>query len=84
MVKVENITYAYHRSSGNILEQVGFEIKSGQCIAVLGNNGAGKSTLLKCIDRINPTHNGVVMVEGKNVFEMNARIASPSHRSAPT
>lgn len=83
MVKVENITYAYHRSSGNILEQVGFEIKSGQCIAVLGNNGAGKSTLLKCIDRINPTHNGVVMVEGKNVFEMNARMMAQNVAYVP-
>lgn len=74
MVKVENITYAYNRSSGNILEQIRFEIENGQCIAVLGNNGAGKSTLLKCIDKINPTRDGVVVVDGKNVFEMNGRM----------
>lgn len=73
MVEVRNITYAYNRSSGNVLEQVGFDIENGQCIAVLGNNGVGKSTLLKCIDRINPTRGGTVVVDGKNVFEMNGR-----------
>lgn len=73
MVKVENITYSYGRSLGNVLENVGFEIHSGGCVAVLGNNGAGKSTLLKCIDRIHPTKDSVVVVEGKNIFEMGSR-----------
>ncbi len=71
MVRVENITYAYNRTSGNVLEEIGFEIEAGQCVAVLGNNGAGKSTLLKCIDRINPTKGSTVTVDGKNVFAMN-------------
>ena len=43
MVKVENITYSYGRSLGNVLEQIGFEINDGGCVAILGNNGAGKS-----------------------------------------
>lgn len=74
MVKVENITYSYHRRSEDVLDQVGFTIEEGQCIAVLGNNGAGKSTLLKCIDRICPTKEGIVMVNGNNVFEMSGSI----------
>ena len=74
MVKVENITYSYCRSTGNILENIGFEIQDGGCVAVLGNNGAGKSTLLKCIDKIHPTQDSIVMVDGKNIFEMKNRI----------
>lgn len=73
MVKVENITYSYGRSLGNVLEQIGFEINDGGCVAILGNNGAGKSTLLKCIDRIHPTKDSIVVVDGKNIFEMNNR-----------
>lgn len=74
MVKVENITYSYGRSSGKVLQNIGFEILDGECVAVLGNNGAGKSTLLKCIDKINPTNGGFVSVDGKNVFAMNSRM----------
>lgn len=73
MVKVENITYSYHHNSDPVLNQVGFTICEGQCIAILGNNGAGKSTLLKCIDRICPTKDGVVMVDGNHVFDMSGR-----------
>ena len=73
MVKVENMTHSYSRISKKVLEDVGFTIEAGQCIAILGNNGAGKSTLIKCIDRIYPAQDGVVVVDGKNVFQMNGR-----------
>ena len=74
MLKVERITYAYRRAGGAALENVGFDLPAGHCIAVLGNNGAGKSTLLKCIDRIHPVQDGVVIVDGKDVFSMGARV----------
>ncbi|MCR6544371.1 ABC transporter ATP-binding protein [Dehalobacterium formicoaceticum] len=71
MVKVDGITYMYNRAVGNVLEEVGFDVDEGQCIAVLGNNGCGKSTLLKCIDRILPVQNGAVFVEDSNVFTLS-------------
>jgi iron complex transport system ATP-binding protein len=71
MVNVQNITYAYNSSAGNVLDQISFDIPEGQCLAILGNNGAGKSTLLKCMDRICPAQSGAVYVDGKNVFEMS-------------
>ena len=73
MVKVENITHSYQRLGKKVLDQIGFSIEAGQCIAILGNNGAGKSTLIKCIDHIYPTQGGTVVVDGKNIFEMNGR-----------
>ena len=73
MVEVKNITFSYGRSAGKTLEDIAFDIQNGECVAVLGNNGAGKSTLLKCIDRIHPTKGGVVVVDGKSVFEMTNR-----------
>lgn len=72
MVNVEGITFAYNRTGKNVLEQIGFDIEEGQCIAVLGNNGAGKSTLLKCIDRICHAREGSVAVDGKDVFSMHS------------
>ncbi len=54
MIEINNISFAYSKTSRNILENVSFDIQKNQCIAILGNNGAGKSTLLKCMNRICP------------------------------
>ena len=70
MVSIRDISFSYSKNAGAILSQVGFDIEQSQCIAILGNNGEGKSTLLKCIDRICPVKNGVVMVDGENVHTM--------------
>ena len=73
MVNVRDITFSYPHTSEPVLEQVGFDIAEGECLAILGNNGAGKSTLLKCIDRICHAPEAAVLVDGKNVFTMNGR-----------
>lgn len=83
MIKVENITYSYSRSAGKVLDDVGFELERGQCLAVLGNNGAGKSTLLKCIDRICHTEGASVTIDGQDVFKMNGSIMAQNIAYVP-
>ncbi len=70
MVEIDRISFAYSRTSRNILDEVSFDIQKNRCIAILGNNGAGKSTLLKSINRICPVSEGAVLVERENVYEM--------------
>lgn len=47
-----------------ILEDVSFDVKKGESIALIGHNGAGKSTLLKIIAGIYKPSKGSVMVNG--------------------
>lgn len=52
------------RKKERILENISFELKKGESIALIGHNGAGKSTLLKIIsDIIEPTE-GTVRTHG--------------------
>jgi ABC-type Mn2+/Zn2+ transport system ATPase subunit len=53
-----------HYESGPALDDVSFELRAGQRVAVVGPNGAGKSTLFKVIAGVlKPTH-GQVHVHG--------------------
>lgn len=47
------------------LKDVGFEVRPGQTVGIIGKNGAGKSTLLKILSRITAPTTGRVELHGR-------------------
>jgi lipopolysaccharide transport system ATP-binding protein len=47
------------------LKDVGFEVKPGEVVGIIGRNGAGKSTLLKVLSRITEPSVGRVAIRGR-------------------
>lgn len=76
------LTLTPHRISGNdvmqvedlskrfginrLFENVSFEIKRGEHVAIIGDNGTGKTTLLKIINELIPMDTGIIKL-GTNV-----------------
>lgn len=57
----KNQLYRVHYALNNI----SFDVKTGECVGIIGTNGSGKSTVLKIITGVlNPT-DGNVMVNGR-------------------
>jgi len=69
MIKIENISYSYGRRE--VLKNISFDIKSGECAAILGNNGAGKSTLVTCVCKIRVPKSGSVYINNIDIFKMS-------------
>ena len=46
------------------LRAVDFELRSGECVALLGENGAGKSTLIKVMGGAHQADSGTISVDG--------------------
>lgn len=59
-IKVNNLTKVYGKQKA--LDQISFEIKSGEIVGFLGPNGAGKSTMMKIITGYIPQTEGEVFV----------------------
>jgi D-xylose transport system ATP-binding protein len=49
------------------LNEVDFEVRDGEVMALVGDNGAGKSTLIKCIAGIYSIDSGEILFEGDRV-----------------
>lgn len=65
VLKALNISKTFY--STKALQQVSFELISGEVHALMGENGAGKSTLGKCITGIYKADEGEVYYKGKKV-----------------
>jgi D-xylose transport system ATP-binding protein len=57
------------KSFGSVqaLQEVDFEVKDGEVMALVGDNGAGKSTLIKCVAGIYSIDGGQILFEGTPV-----------------
>lgn len=68
ILSVNDISFRYN--SHTVLQDVTFELPSGQILGVLGVNGAGKSTLLKCINKVLRPHRGSVLLDGTDLLRL--------------
>jgi D-xylose transport system ATP-binding protein len=58
---------AKHYGAIKALEDVSFDVRAGEVLALLGDNGAGKSTLIKIIAGAQPPSSGRLVMEGREV-----------------
>lgn len=78
MIQFSHVCKRY-ASGKNALNDVSFELGSGELVFLTGHSGAGKSTLLKLIMHMEVATTGQVVVAGRNLNRMSKRRV-PYHR----
>lgn len=66
-ITVKNVTKKYSHQLA--LDNVSFQIDTGEIVGFIGPNGAGKSTMMKIICGYIPQRSGEVSVNNKNIHE---------------
>lgn len=70
MIKFNDVTFKYPKSSKNALEKLTLDIERGEFVYIIGPSGSGKSTFFKLlINEIQPT-TGTINVLGHNLSEI--------------
>lgn len=67
-IEFKNVSFKYDLAAEkNILDNVSFQIDSGETIGIIGATGSAKSTLIQLIPRLYDVTDGEVLVSGRNV-----------------
>jgi len=68
LLSVEGVNFAPQGASKLVLANVNFKVEAGEVLGVIGPSGAGKSTLARLLVGIWRPINGVVRLDGADVF----------------
>jgi cell division transport system ATP-binding protein len=73
MIRFENVSKTYPRSSRPALRNVSLEVERGEFVFVVGQSGSGKSTLLRLVLREERATGGQVLVAGRELDHLPGR-----------
>lgn len=79
-IEVRGVYFSYSEKEDFVLENVSFNIKKGQKVAIVGANGSGKSTLSKMLNAILLPIKGTIFVDSidcskkETVFEIRKNV----------
>ena len=72
----------FRRGGGHVaLEDVSFEIRRGEAVALVGESGSGKSTLARLVARLDAPSGGELRLDGVDVLAREPRRASLAYRA---
>lgn len=70
-VEFQHVSFRYENEDA--LEDISFQVKKGQTVAIIGATGAGKSSLVNLICRFYDVSSGAVLLDGVDVRNLNIR-----------
>jgi len=66
-ISVNNLSFSYPGSDTKVIDNISFEVRKGEIVAVVGPNGAGKSTLVRLLCRLYDPLSGSVLYDGIDI-----------------
>ncbi|MEH2245621.1 peptidase domain-containing ABC transporter [Nostoc sp.] len=73
-IRFDNVTFRYHPEGDiNVLENLSFEVHSGQMVALVGRSGSGKTTISKLVLGLYPPTDGKVLIDGQDITSLSLR-----------
>lgn len=72
-IRFEDVSFKYRREDDApyVLDQVTFEIKKGEMVALVGQSGSGKSTAVDLLLRFYDVDSGRITIDGTDIRELD-------------
>jgi polar amino acid transport system ATP-binding protein len=71
-IEIKNL----HKYFGDleVLKGIDFHVDEGEVVCVIGPSGSGKSTLLRCVNRLEESTSGTILIEGEDITDPDADV----------
>ncbi len=65
-----------HKSFGDleVLRGIDFHVENGEVVCIIGPSGSGKSTLLRCVNRLEESNSGRIVIEGVDITDPDVEL----------
>ncbi len=70
-IAFKNVTFTYEDTNITALKNLSFSVNRGETLAIIGKTGSGKSTILELIGRLYDVDEGEILIDGKNIQDIN-------------
>ncbi|MGZ3296517.1 MAG: ATP-binding cassette domain-containing protein, partial [Xanthobacteraceae bacterium] len=83
LLSVRSLCVEYQSARGTVraVDDVSVDLDAGETVGLVGESGCGKSTLGKAIMRLVPSSDGIVVLDGQNLTEMQPRALKAARRN---
>ena len=71
-VEVKNLKKSFHKLE--VLKGINLTVKEGEVVCVIGPSGSGKSTFLRCLNKLETSTDGVILVDGFDITDKKTNI----------
>jgi ATP-binding cassette subfamily B protein len=68
---LEGVGFTYPGAEQPVLSDIGFSVRPGETVAVIGSTGAGKTTLINLVPRLFDATSGIIRLDGVDVRDLD-------------
>ena len=71
-IEIKNLHKSFHKLE--VLKGIDLTINEGEVVCIIGPSGSGKSTLLRCLNRLEESTSGTIIVDGYDITDKKINI----------
>lgn len=72
-INVKDLTYVYPGANRPVIENLNFEINSGETLGIIGGTGSGKTTFLKLLLQFARPTSGDILINGTSINDIDTK-----------
>ena len=73
-IDFEHVSYTYESSGITAVDNISFNVKPGESLAIVGTTGSGKSTIANLICRMFDVSEGIIHIDGHPIDAINPEV----------